>query len=182
MKKTLTAWATIVSFCLVSSCGHYYGFGIRSDSPSLKFKQTEKSNICGKYEFETVLFRADDNSFQIILQHPIYPLATPDILISQVGIISEGSTPADFRFIKIEIHHFDESGKTISPSETITIPASGKMDFHVVKYERDTFPKKKVREEVNVEFSSQGKTHSISFDEDVFWVKRVGKLSAGMSI
>lgn len=182
MKHKITALGLAIASCLMSGCGHHYGFGIRSNNPAIKFKQTETHNIYRKYEFESVLFRADDHSFKIILQHPIYPLATPDVLISQVGIISENNKQIDFKFTEIEISHFDESGKLITPSETMTIPASGEMNFYVVKYKRDTFPKNQIREKVKIEFAAQGKTHSIIFEENVFWVKRIGKLTAGMSI
>jgi len=166
----------------MSGCGHYYGFGIRSDSSALKFKQTDKYETYRKYEFQSVLFEDNDRSFKIILQHPIYPLATPDVLISQVGIISENKNPADFKFTKIEIGHFDQSGKLITPSKTMAFHSSARKDFHVVKYKRDLFPKKQVREKVKVEFTVNGESHVITFDEDVFWVKRVSKWSAWMSI
>ena len=182
MKIKFIALGLAITSCLISGCGHHYGFGIRSDSPSLKYKQTDKSNVYRGYEFETVLYRPDDNSFRIILQHPIYPLATPDVLISQVGVKSEGNQPIDFKFEEIEIGHFDSSGELIAPSETMTIPASGEMDFYVVKYDRVSFPNNKVREKIKVEFTTQGKTHTIIFDEEIFWVKRIGKFSAAMSI
>ena len=182
MKNKFIALGLTIITCLISGCGHHYGFGIRSDSASLKYKQADKSNVYRGNEFESILFRADENSFRIILQHPIYPLATPDVLISQVGVMSEGNRPVDFKFTKIEIGHFDEADKLVTPSETMTIPASGDMDFYVVKYDRNTFPKKKVREKVKIEFTTQGKTHTIIFDEEIFWVKRIGKFSAAMSI
>ena len=184
MRYKIIIFGLAITVFLMNCCGYFYGFGIRSDSPCIKFKQTQKCDAYGEYEFETVLFRAEDSSFKIILQHPIYlfPLAIPEVLISQVGVISQNNKPIDFKFIKIEISHFDESGQFIKPSKTMTIPESGEINFYVVQYESDTFPKKKVKEKITIEFIAQDKTHSISFDEDVFWVKRACKLSAAMSI
>lgn len=182
MKSNKFSCLLAIAGLLTGGCGHYYGFGIKSDCPSLKFKQTDKSNICGEYEFESVLFQSEDNALKIILQHPNYPLPEPDILISQVGVQFTGNEPTDFKFEKVEIGHFDQSGQLISPSETTSIPASGPMMFYVVKYDRKSFPEKQVREKAKVEFFFQGAKHTITFDEELFWVKRVSKLSAAMSI
>ena len=112
---------------LLSGCGSYHGYGAESEGSLIPQEDEFWTN--NGYEFQTILHREENSNLRIILQHPVFPLPEPEILISQLGVLDDSNVV--IKSAKLE--HFTESGVLIEPESIET-----SENFHIVKYDRET--------------------------------------------
>jgi hypothetical protein len=179
MKEPFILILSLLSVLIFTGCGYHYGYGVRNDDPSIKFQQNKEHEIAGNFQFESVLFRPVDESFEVIIQHPIYPIPEPDILISQVGVRNLTEEPIDFEFKDVIIRHKNSEDRIINPIKKETITHNGIATYYVVKYDRKKMPKE-LGEEAKVKFDYKGKEYLIAFEADLTWAKRFSKFKIAL--
>jgi len=164
MSKAINLVCIFIFLVFFTSCGRY-GYAVNSASNAVQFKQTEDFWKNDGFEFQTILYKSEREQFKIILQHPIYPMREPELLRSQLGIISLDEKPSNARIKVARIVHQD-SLKNLVKSRVIL----NNSEFYAVEYDRKTFPKE-ARVDAYLLVDINGKELEISFSEDLEWRK-----------
>jgi hypothetical protein len=169
-------WFLLALAVVITGCD-YRHYGVRRDAESLTFPQTDPYYITGKYEFQSVLFKSPDDTLIVHLQHPIHPIPTPDIFISQIGFELADPEPQILVVHEATLEHFDATGAKVRPDTTQTIPdrVTQEPRFYVNTYSKSALTKT-LTEVVTVRFQYRGEPYEIQFREEVRLVKRWNKV------